>query len=250
MKRDLLGKQEIFQYFKKKKIATMPDLKKVLGTNISMTVFRKLKELNYYSSCSNSGKYYTLKGIPKFDDKGLWFYQSVLFSLHGSLKETITFVVSNSTEGFSASELNGLLQVKPNAVLLDLTKSKSIKRKKIDGVYVYYSSDEKIKKTQELNRKKIITNLDYNNLTDDVLLNEVKASIILFFCTLNEKQRRLYAGLESLKLGNDKLVSELLNINVKTVSKGRKELLSNAINVNTIRKVGCGRKKKKRNSLI
>jgi len=85
-----------------------------------------------------------------------------------------------------------------------------------------------------------------------VLLNEVKASIVLFYCTLNEKQRRLYAGLESLKLGNrgDQVISELLGLNIKTVSKGKKELLDNSINIDTIRTLGGGRKKKKKQSRI
>jgi len=79
-------------------------------------------------------------------------------------------------------------------------------------------------------------------------MNEVKASIILFYCTLNEKQRRLYAGLESLKLGTrgDQVISELLGLNIKTVSKGKKELLDNSINIDTIRTSGGGRKKKKK----
>ena len=34
-----------------------------------------------------------------------------------------------------------------------------------------------------------------------ILMNELKAALIIFFSTLNEKQRRLYAGFESLKMG-------------------------------------------------
>ena len=85
-------------------------------------------------------------------------------------------------------------------------------------------------------------------MTPDVLMNEVKASIILFYCTLNEKQRRLYAGLESLKLGGggDRVISKLLGLNIKTVTKGKKELLSNSINIDTTRSPGGGRKKKKK----
>ena len=78
-------------------------------------------------------------------------------------------------------------------------------------------------------------------------MNDVKASIILFYCTLNEKQRRLYAGLESLKIGNngDQVIAKLLGLNRKTVSKGRNELLNDSINTDTIRNSGGGRKKKR-----
>ncbi|MBT4092082.1 MAG: hypothetical protein HOE30_26640, partial [Deltaproteobacteria bacterium] len=33
----------------------------------------------------------------------------------------------------------------------------------------------------------------------DILLNELKAALIIFYSSLNEKQRRLYAGFECLK---------------------------------------------------
>ena len=36
----------------------------------------------------------------------------------------------------------------------------------------------------------------------DLAVEEAKATILLFLSMLNEKQRRLYAGLESLKLGH------------------------------------------------
>ena len=89
-------------------------------------------------------------------------------------------------------------------------------------------------------------------MTPNMLMNEIKASIILFYCTLNEKQRRLYAGLESLKFGNNgnQSIATLLGLNVKTVAKGKKELLNNSIHIDSIRSPGGGRKKKKTNFLI
>ena len=48
--------------------------------------------------------------------------------------------------------------------------------------------------------------------------------------------------------GGDGIISELLGINVKTVTKGRKELLADKINIDTIREAGGGRKKIKKNS--
>src|SRR3954452_483412 len=37
------------------KIATLPDLKRALGTDVDLTVFRKLKELDYVTSYSHGG---------------------------------------------------------------------------------------------------------------------------------------------------------------------------------------------------
>ena len=84
----------------------------------------------------------------------------------------------------------------------------------------------------------------------EILANELKAALIIFYSTLNEKQRRLYAGFESLKVGygGDKKIAELLNIDKRTVAKGRKELLSRDVDLDIIRERGGGRKQIKKNS--
>jgi len=247
-----LPKERLMKVFEKQKIATMEQLKKALDSKSSMTIFRKLKQLDYLSSCSHSGKYYTLRQIPKFDQIGLWFHQSVLFSLYRSLAETVRNLVEKSNNGYSALELEKLLKVKPNEVLLKLIDEKFIMRKKIEGNYIYFSTCKSGRIKQELSRKRMEKELDLRKIAPDVLMNEVKASIILFYCTLNEKQRRLYAGLESLKFGSggDQVISDLLGLNIKTVNKGRKELSGSSIDIGTIRSPGGGRKKKKKSFRI
>ena len=54
------------------KIATLPELKQALGTTASLTVFRKLKLLDYLSSYTHRGRYYALRESARFDDAGLW----------------------------------------------------------------------------------------------------------------------------------------------------------------------------------
>jgi len=84
----------------------------------------------------------------------------------------------------------------------------------------------------------------------EILMNELNAALIIFFSTLNEKQRRFYAGFESLKIGygGDKQIAELLNIDRRTVAKGRIELLNGEVNLDAIREVGGGRKPIKKKS--
>ena len=67
--------------------------------------------------------------------------------------------------------------------------------------------------------------------------------IILFFSILDEKQRRLLAGLEALKLGHggDSHIADLLGIDTATVAKGRKELLGGNVNSSRQRQLGAGR---------
>ncbi len=74
--------------------------------------------------------------------------------------------------------------------------------------------------------------------------DELKAAIVLFVSTLDEKQRRLYAGLESLKLGHggDRTIAELTHMGVHTVARGRRELLGQDLDTERVRKAGGGRK--------
>jgi hypothetical protein len=116
---------------------------------------------------------------------------------------------------------------------------------------VYYSTSSNLSKQQELKRKNRIQCIRSAKMEPEILTNELKVALIIFYSTLNEKQRRLYAGLESLKVGHggDKFIAELLDIDQKTVAKGKRELLSEEVDVDTIRKSGGGRKKIKKKSI-
>src|SRR5260370_8283152 len=78
----------LLQFLRKNRIATLPQLKRVLGTEADITVFRKLKELSYRTSYSHRGSFYTLDEIAAFDERGVWSFNSVWFSLHGTLVAT------------------------------------------------------------------------------------------------------------------------------------------------------------------
>jgi len=96
-----------------------------------MTVFRKLKLLDYLSSYSHRGKYYTLNETTDFDDSGLWSYQSVWFSKYGNLIETTKEFIDQSTAGFTANELESVLHVQVKHPLLKLFLDRRVDRKKI-----------------------------------------------------------------------------------------------------------------------
>jgi hypothetical protein len=72
--------------------------------------------------------------------------------------------------------------------------------------------------------------------------DELRAAIVLFASLLDEKQRRLYAGLESLQLGGDRQIADLLHLDPHTVAKGRQQLLAQEVEVGRVRGVGGGRK--------
>lgn len=68
---------------------------------------------------------------------------------------------------------------------------------------------------------------------------------------LNEKQRRLYVGLESLKLGHggDIHISSLFGLDPHTVAQGRKELLEGQVDNSRVRTKGGGRFSQKKKHL-
>ncbi len=230
--------------FKKNKVFELNDLKKIIGTESRMTVFRKLKSLNYITSCSHSGKFYSLTHVANFNENGLWFFKSILFSKMGTLLNTLKNLIVNSHDGYSSTELEQIIKIKVSDGLLQLLEKGEIEREKIRGKNIYFSKNDKIRKKQNLYRLETIHNLDNIKLKPEILMNELKAAIVLFYSLLDEKQQRLYAGLESLKVGRggDNDIAKLLNLERKTVLKGRKELLTENVQVNTIRRKGGGRK--------
>jgi hypothetical protein len=80
-------------------------------------------------------------------------------------------------------------------------------------------------------------------INTDLAAEEAKATILLFCSMLNERQRRLYAGLESLKLGHggDAHIASLLGMDPHTVARGRQELIIGDLSRDRVRPEGGGR---------
>ena len=78
----------------------------------------------------------------------------------------------------------------------------------------------------------------------DSALDQSKAALILLFSLLDERQRRLFAGLESMLLGwgGDRSIAEMTGLDVHTIAKGRRELLEGKVLAEGIRRPGGGRK--------
>jgi hypothetical protein len=228
-----------------KKIATMPELKDALGSNADVTVFRKLQELAYRSSYSHRGRYYTLDEVADFDRLGLWSFRQVWFSRYGTLMSTAEALVEESEAGYFAEELEGVVNVGVNDTLRHLTRSNRLCRERLRGRFLYVSCDPLIR-DEQLSVRHAHEETSSLGVSSGlrVLPDELKAAIILFYSLLNEKQRRLYAGLESLKLGHggDKWVAELLGLDPKTVAKGRRQLMDDDVEASRTRMAGAGRK--------
>jgi hypothetical protein len=229
----------------RQKIATMDEMKAALGARGDATVFRKLAELAYRSSYSHRGRYYTLDEIPDYDELGLWSLGGVRFSRYGTLRATAEALVQAAQAGYFVSELETLVHVEAKGVLLDLVRRDRLTRDRFEGRYLYTSADPATRKRQVTARKVLRTDSVLAGMAEvEVMPDEMKAAIILFFSLLDEKLRRLYAGLEALKLGHggDRKVAGLFGLDPGTVARGRRELLAQDVEVDRVRKAGAGRK--------
>jgi len=80
--------------------------------------------------------------------------------------------------------------------------------------------------------------------TAPAVSDATKAALLLFFSTLDEHQRRLYAGLEALRVGHggDQWIASLTGLDVHTVARGRRELCAHDLEpLDAIRHRGAGR---------
>jgi hypothetical protein len=218
-------------YFKRHKIATLDQLQSALGNPKERTVFRKLKSLDYLSSYSHRGMYYTLQSIAKFNAEGLWSQRAVWFSRFGSLLETAKAFIEHSEAGYSAAELREALHVET--------------KQKLQGCFIYFCSEEKKYSSQRKGRvqrkhKPLATMLVSN---PDLAEDEAKAVVLLFLSALDERQRRLYAGLESLKLGygGDRYIADIFGMDPHTVARGRRDLEKGDWDTSRLRAEGGGR---------
>ncbi|MEW5784558.1 MAG: hypothetical protein AB1767_05680 [Bacillota bacterium] len=220
-------------------IATMDELKAALGTDTDLTVLRKLKELIYHTSYSHRGRYYTLDEVVCFDELGLWSFDGVWFSKNGTLIHTVEVLVETSEGGYFTFELESILKVSVKDALRKLFEKKRLYRERVGNRWLYYSKDPHRRERQLACRAD-----EEGNLDNDFFPDELKAAIVIFFSLLDERKRRLYAGLESLKSGHggDRRIASLLGLDEKTVARGRRELLTEDLDYTGVRKPGGGRR--------
>jgi hypothetical protein len=174
------------------KIATLDELKLVLGTSVDVTIFRKLKPLDYLTSYSHRGRYYSLRQIARFNDHGLWSQAEVWFSRFGTLLATAEGFVHRSPRGYFADELAPLLHVEVQDALHQLTQQGRVSRQIVSGRYLYMATNPTVQRRQLLARRTVEflpTVVDPSVL--EVAPEEVKAAILLFYSLLDEQHRRL-----------------------------------------------------------
>jgi hypothetical protein len=236
--------QNLRTYLQRHTIADLPALKHALGTSADLTVFRKLKPLGYLTSYTHRGRFYTLRTVARFDEDGLWSHEAVWFSRHGTLMATLEAWIPLASQGWFADELAERLHVDVHDPLHDLVHQGRVRRAEIAGRFLYTAAEARRSKDQIRARRTahavpLVADASALHVSPD----ELKASILLFYSLLDEQQRRLFAGLESIKLGlgGDTILATFLNVDAHTVARGRQQLLDHDVAPGRVRRVGGGR---------
>jgi len=146
------AQKKLENFIKSRRVVQMRDLFEAVESTSRMTVFRRLSGVEYLCSYTHTGRYYTLFDIARFDSDGIWFYDDIGFSQNGSLKNTVTYLVDNGDGGKFHSDLQRQLRVRVHNVLLDLVRSKQIKRTKFEGQFLYLSTD-KARSTKQIEQR-------------------------------------------------------------------------------------------------
>ena len=165
--------------FRQRRVIELSDLHKVVGASSHMTIFRRLRKLNYLSSYTHAGRHYTLYDIPQFNQDGLWHYKNISFSQRGSLKNTVMYLVNKSGAGTIHSELEKYLRVRVQNTLLDLVNTGQINRKRIKGHFLYTSIVLKQSKEQTERRHELkVDGVEFSEQLPSWVVIEILAEVI------------------------------------------------------------------------
>ena len=141
--------EAVKKLFEKKPILTINELQAALGTESSRTVFRYLKKLNYISSYTHAGKYYTLPEVAQFDQNGLWQRGDIGFSKSGTLLNALVHIVNQSDAGLTNADLEEKFKTRVQNPLLTLVNANKLGREKlIQKTYLYVSVDPETRTNQ------------------------------------------------------------------------------------------------------
>jgi len=148
---------KITHLLRRNRVMDLASLQKNFDGRSKRSLFRDLLHLDYFSSYSHAGSFYTLKSTPVFDSNGLWQFNEIGFSKHGSLRDTIVYFINESKAGMKHLDLRDRLQIPVYNTLLGLVRSNEIARVDLNGSFLYVNKDITISRIQiERLEKKLI----------------------------------------------------------------------------------------------
>ena len=188
--------------------------------------------LGYRSSYSHGGTYYTLDSIAQYDELGLWSYRDIHFSRHGTLLNTAEALVTQSPAGYQCPNWKRWFTLRPRMPCGSWCKpggSSAGSGRAVICIVPWIARGGRSNGPHGRPSKRP---------GDDL-----QAAKALFYSLLDEQQRRLYAGLESLQCGHggQQRTAQRFGLDVDTVARGERELLSGQVLRERVRQPGGGR---------
>ena len=139
----------IRQLLQSKTVLSLKQLRGALADRARSSLFRDLQQVELHTSYSHAGQYHALQSTVIFNRDGLWFHGQIAFSKYGTLKNTLTAIVSASSAGMTHRELKALLRIPVQNALTHLIKVDGLSRKSTPGQpFVYLSHEASQAQTQ------------------------------------------------------------------------------------------------------
>jgi hypothetical protein len=143
--------QRAINTFALEKVLTVTELSEILACSL-ITVRRRLKEWDAYTSYNKNGRYYTLPSIPTFNRNGIWWYQDIYFSRYGTLKNTVIALAAKSKKGLNHAELQEILGLNPKCFMARFKELPGVKKERYTNHIVYFSNVPETYEEQKRNR--------------------------------------------------------------------------------------------------
>lgn len=143
--------EDALSCIQREKVITVLQLSRLLQSSV-ITARRYLKSWRAYTSYNQKGLYHTLPSIPDFNENGLWVYNSARFTRHGTLRNTIVYLLRHSKAGMSSDEIGKTVGLDPSSFMHHFRDIPGVKREKLGGRFIYFLDDLEIGTKQKEER--------------------------------------------------------------------------------------------------
>jgi len=170
----------IRQLLQSNTVLTLKQIRHELSGRPRSSLFRDLQKVEILTSYSHAGQYHALQSAVTFNRDGLWFYDHITFSRHGTLRNTLVQIISKSPAGMTHKELKILLHIQVQNTLTNLIKAKKLQRRSSPGqTFVYLSNEhskalEQWQKRQSLDDSAAGITLPSETVVIDILLEIIR----------------------------------------------------------------------------
>ena len=143
---------QIVQQLQENRVAKWRRLAEQIGCS-TKTVQRALAKVGYFTSINYNAGFVALKEVPRFDQLGLWTYQTVRFSEHGNLPQSLRRIVEQAPAGCTVQELEELVGTRVHNHVARLLREGKLGRFFQGRKVVYLAADPRRREAQQQVRR-------------------------------------------------------------------------------------------------